>query len=219
MDKYYYNDVNNQKAGPISPSEFKSYGITADTLVWKDGMASKVKAGDLPQLKPHVLPGKINKKWILIPIGCGCLGLLLCFIVAIILLFFSDCGGSSEYATSDYDNIYIIEEEDTKESDSILYWRSLAEEYMERAKYDASIIKEKLPLARRKLEYAKTHGSDDSFSIFIKQTDLSNKENAVNEQLSTIFDWYQKGKYDAVITYSNLIEREKMEILDIIDKY
>ena len=39
MDKYYYVDSKGVQAGPISPIEFKRFGINNDTLVWKQGMS------------------------------------------------------------------------------------------------------------------------------------------------------------------------------------
>ena len=48
--KYFYVDANKQKAGPVSPEEFPSLGITEETLVWTKGMPQWTKAGQVPEL-------------------------------------------------------------------------------------------------------------------------------------------------------------------------
>ncbi|MBO7069091.1 MAG: YARHG domain-containing protein [Bacteroidaceae bacterium] len=50
MTKYYYVDANKQKAGPVSPEDFQSLGISAMTLVWTKGMTQWTKAGQVPEL-------------------------------------------------------------------------------------------------------------------------------------------------------------------------
>ncbi|MBE6331142.1 MAG: DUF805 domain-containing protein [Bacteroidales bacterium] len=50
MNSYYYVDASKQKAGPVSPEDFKRLGITAQTLVWTKGMKSWTKAGEIPEL-------------------------------------------------------------------------------------------------------------------------------------------------------------------------
>jgi len=53
MDSYYYLNANNEQAGPISPEDFKTYGITRDTMVWKLGMANWTKAGEVFELSQY----------------------------------------------------------------------------------------------------------------------------------------------------------------------
>ena len=54
MNSYYYVDASKQKAGPVSPEDFKRLGITAQTLVWTKGMKSWTKAGQIPDLETFV---------------------------------------------------------------------------------------------------------------------------------------------------------------------
>lgn len=83
MDKYYYIDSKGIQSGPVSPIEFKRYGINRNTLVWKQGMTNWTPAGNIPQLAPFVEARKEGRKilwWI--PAICGFLFLL--FIILIV---------------------------------------------------------------------------------------------------------------------------------------
>lgn len=51
MNKYFYIDKDNQQRGPISPEEFKQYGVTEETPVWCAGMAEWTKAKEIPELQ------------------------------------------------------------------------------------------------------------------------------------------------------------------------
>jgi hypothetical protein len=51
MEQYYYLDINGQQQGPISPSEFRQYGVTYSTKVWKQGMRDWEIAGFVPELR------------------------------------------------------------------------------------------------------------------------------------------------------------------------
>ena len=57
----WYVGENGQQVGPLAPAEVQSRpGLTADTLVWKTGMAAWTRLGDVPELQgstPPPLPG------------------------------------------------------------------------------------------------------------------------------------------------------------------
>ena len=50
MDQYYYVDANNQRQGPVYPTDFARLGVTGETLVWRNGMENWAKASTLPEL-------------------------------------------------------------------------------------------------------------------------------------------------------------------------
>lgn len=50
MKQYYYVDGNNQQQGPIDAAQLPSFGVTAKTLVWCEGMANWQAAGEIPEL-------------------------------------------------------------------------------------------------------------------------------------------------------------------------
>ncbi|MCM1377517.1 MAG: GYF domain-containing protein [Clostridium sp.] len=50
----YFIAINGQQLGPIDPSLFSQYGVTADTMVWREGMASWQPAHILPELAPYI---------------------------------------------------------------------------------------------------------------------------------------------------------------------
>lgn len=50
MDTYYYLDSDNKQCGPVSSVELFRMGITPQTKVWKQGMASWAPAGTLSEL-------------------------------------------------------------------------------------------------------------------------------------------------------------------------
>jgi hypothetical protein len=49
MKQYYYTN-GTDRFGPMSLEELKTKEITADTLVWYDGLSEWVKAGSVPEL-------------------------------------------------------------------------------------------------------------------------------------------------------------------------
>ena len=57
---FYYINSAGQQAGPVPADQLAANGITADTLVWKDGMSQWTKASDVPELRflfdPNVPP-------------------------------------------------------------------------------------------------------------------------------------------------------------------
>lgn len=50
MDLYYYVDKNNQQQGPVNANDLPKYGVTKDTLIWKQGMSDWLAAGSIPEL-------------------------------------------------------------------------------------------------------------------------------------------------------------------------
>lgn len=46
----YWIAKNKERKGPLSPEALKDVDITPDTLVWRDGLGSWTKAGDLEEL-------------------------------------------------------------------------------------------------------------------------------------------------------------------------
>ena len=53
MDSFFYLDANNQQKGPVPADKLLSVGVDANTLVWKQGMASWMKAGQVAELGTH----------------------------------------------------------------------------------------------------------------------------------------------------------------------
>ena len=53
MDGYFYLNSNNEKAGPVVPTEFDRYGINENTMIWKEGMSNWIKAGQIPELSQY----------------------------------------------------------------------------------------------------------------------------------------------------------------------
>lgn len=52
MEQYYYVDSNNEQRGPVPVEQLNEYGITRETLVWKEGMGQRWKpAGEIPELQ------------------------------------------------------------------------------------------------------------------------------------------------------------------------
>ncbi len=60
MNNYFYLDKNNQQQGPISPQQFIAYGVTADTLVWCNGMDNWTRAGNISELNEFVSAQNTN---------------------------------------------------------------------------------------------------------------------------------------------------------------
>ena len=54
MDKYFFLNSKNEQSGPVSPTEFGVYGITASTMVWKQGMQNWMQAGQIPELSQYI---------------------------------------------------------------------------------------------------------------------------------------------------------------------
>ena len=54
MDKYYYLTDNTQQMGPVAPEDFKAYGITADTYIWREGMPDWIKVSQVPSLMQYI---------------------------------------------------------------------------------------------------------------------------------------------------------------------
>jgi len=50
MKQYYYIDKSGQQQGPVSANELSKYGVTRNTLVWKQGMTNWQIAGNLLEL-------------------------------------------------------------------------------------------------------------------------------------------------------------------------
>lgn len=50
MENYFYLNEKNEQKGPISPEELISNGVTKNTLVWKNGMAQWLPAGEVHEL-------------------------------------------------------------------------------------------------------------------------------------------------------------------------
>lgn len=53
MDGYFYLNSNNEKAGPVVPTEFSHHGINGSTMIWKEGMSDWMKAGQIPELSQY----------------------------------------------------------------------------------------------------------------------------------------------------------------------
>ena len=52
MNSYYYLDAANQQQGPLDGNLLPSKGVTAQTLVWAQGMAEWTAAGQVAELQP-----------------------------------------------------------------------------------------------------------------------------------------------------------------------
>lgn len=51
MKNYFYIDKSGQQSGPVSEDLLKQHGVTADTLVWSEGMSEWKKAIEIEDLK------------------------------------------------------------------------------------------------------------------------------------------------------------------------
>ena len=51
----YYMHIGGQQLGPFEESELPSHGLTASTMVWREGMPDWVAASQVPELS-HLLP-------------------------------------------------------------------------------------------------------------------------------------------------------------------
>lgn len=54
MNDYFYIDASGQQKGPIPPSQFSMFNVSADTLVWCKGMADWQRAGSVDELKAYL---------------------------------------------------------------------------------------------------------------------------------------------------------------------
>ena len=108
---------------------------------------------------------------------------------------------------------------DTHESDSIRMWKALAEESIERARRDATIIKELLPKAKRIIEDKSYNAldSEDAFSRYLKECEVKGSENVVKSTMESMYEAYNKKQYKAVITYSDMIESERIKVQSFIE--
>jgi len=50
MKQYFFLDAQNQQRGPYEADRLQGYGVTAETLVWAEGMAEWQTAGSVPEL-------------------------------------------------------------------------------------------------------------------------------------------------------------------------
>ena len=50
MENYFYLNEKNEQKGPVSPEELISNGVTRNTLVWKNGMAQWLPAGEIHEI-------------------------------------------------------------------------------------------------------------------------------------------------------------------------
>ena len=62
MEEYYYIMPDNKRGGPVLPERFAEKGITADTLVWRQGLEDWTPAGKIEELKDYVLPSANSAK-------------------------------------------------------------------------------------------------------------------------------------------------------------
>lgn len=53
MNQYFYVGNDGLQKGPVSADNLKAYGVTKDTLVWRDGMAEWTIAGEIDELAPY----------------------------------------------------------------------------------------------------------------------------------------------------------------------
>lgn len=108
---------------------------------------------------------------------------------------------------------------DTHESDSIRMWKELAEESIERARRDATIIKELMPRAKIMIENKSYNGSDseEAFSRYLKECEVEGSENVVKSTMESMYEAYNKKQYKAVITYSDMIESERIKVQSFIE--
>ena len=50
MEEYFYIDDSEQQQGPVNGNDFRKYGVTEKTLVWRAGMENWQPAGSVPEL-------------------------------------------------------------------------------------------------------------------------------------------------------------------------
>ncbi|MEZ0265521.1 MAG: DUF4339 domain-containing protein, partial [Phycisphaerae bacterium] len=58
MSQYYLADGNDRR-GPFTADQLPSQGITAETLVWREGLPDWLRADAVPELRPY-LPAPHN---------------------------------------------------------------------------------------------------------------------------------------------------------------
>lgn len=103
---------------------------------------------------------------------------------------------------------------DTHESDSIRMWKELAEESIERARRDATIIKELLPRARKMIE---NKSYENAFSKYLEECEVESAENVIKNNMELMYYYYNKKNYKAVISPSDMIENTRIKIQSIIE--
>lgn len=54
MKQYYYLNAQGQQMPPVDFESLRNAGINADTMVWFEGLAGWMRAGDIPELQPIV---------------------------------------------------------------------------------------------------------------------------------------------------------------------
>lgn len=60
MENYFYLNGQREQKGPCSPEELLQNGIQPNTLVWKNGMADWMPAGEVEELKSLFVAGEKN---------------------------------------------------------------------------------------------------------------------------------------------------------------
>lgn len=113
---------------------------------------------------------------------------------------------------------------DNHESDSIRMWKALAEESIERARRDATIIKESIPKALQVVERMKANtnttgiSTEDAFSLYLAECNVKSAESLVNTNMEYMYDAYNKKQYRSVVRNSDQIEKARIEIQSIIER-
>lgn len=54
MKQYYYLNAQGQQMPPVDFESLRNAGINSDTMVWFEGLAGWMRAGDIPELQPIV---------------------------------------------------------------------------------------------------------------------------------------------------------------------
>ena len=54
----YYMHIGGQQVGPYEENELPSHGLTASTMVWREGMPDWVAASQVPELSPLLPPSQ-----------------------------------------------------------------------------------------------------------------------------------------------------------------
>ena len=141
MDKFYYIDKNRQQTGPVSPTEFKRFGICNETLVWKPGMPNWTPAGHIPQLTPFLEVEKDGRK-ILWRIAAICGGVFVLLIsLFLVAIFASRCANDDAIVEENVEPEIMVVAED-EGADNIAFKKQLAESAIIKAQKDYTLAKE-----------------------------------------------------------------------------
>lgn len=62
MEKQYYIVVDDNRVGPLSFDQLRSYTILPATLVWTAGMADWARADSLPEMQPLIFGSVVNEE-------------------------------------------------------------------------------------------------------------------------------------------------------------